>query len=131
MTVKEVKIILSDIRGLQLEINSLQTTIDELNRMSRYLSPADRRGSARELYSRLSKRIEVLNKTVDDACNMIELVQDPLQRSILYAFYVENKTGEQIADEYAYSIKSIWRFLRAGQEDIAKQTTSHSCKIAI
>lgn len=135
MTVTEVRDRLYRIEGLRKEIGAKEDALKELLAQATHITsilshakvfsesgqsaPENYAVRSYELRLDMEESMDELLEELDLCFRMIDVVQDPLIRSILIDCHINLLAIDQLAEKYHYSIKQIYNIRQKGYGMIA------------
>lgn len=135
MTADEVRSFLSQTYPTRLEIKAKEhalLVIDKMDKESSYMLHDNPMLSQKhfdrvrkctslieQMKTELRDSINRLNNRQNIALQMIELVPDPIKKTVLMKHFYDGECADEVANEIGYCIKNIWRIIRFECDRIA------------
>ena len=135
MTADEVRSFLSQIYPIRLEIEAKKRAllmINKLDKESSYMLHDNPMLSQKHfdrvrecstliehMKAELNDSIYQLNDRLNIALKMIELVPDPIKKTVLMQHFYDGECADRVANKIGYSIQSVWRIIRFECDRIA------------
>ena len=122
-----VKWISKEIKGLYLELEALEGGIIKKPTLSHSRVQASRGNTAEnnlisvlKLKEDTLQRIERLTEERMEISRLIDKLANPLERSVLRFFYLNDLVASEVAEEIGKSTTSVYRVKQEGIEHLAK-----------